>query len=65
MPKMKSSRAAMKRFRVTGTGKIRFQRAGLRHNLEKISGKQQRHRSQEAELAPEMWPGVKRLLGKR
>ena len=65
MPKMKSRRAATKRFRVSGTGKIRFQRAGLRHNLEKVSGKQQRLRSQEAELAPEMVPGVKRLLGKR
>ena len=65
MPKMKSNRAASKRFRVTGTGKIQFQRAGLRHNLEKVSGKQQRHRSKESDLAPEMVPGVKRMLGKR
>ena len=65
MPKMKTKRAATKRFRVTGTGKITFQRAGLRHNLEKVSGKQQRHRSQEADLAPEMVPAVKRMLGKR
>ena len=65
MPKMKSRRSATKRFRVTGSGKIQFQRAGLRHNLEKISGKQQRHRSKESDLAPEMVPGVKRMLGKR
>ncbi|MGE0026677.1 MAG: 50S ribosomal protein L35 [Thermoleophilia bacterium] len=65
MPKMKSKRAATKRFRVTGTGKIMFQRAGLRHNLENTSGKEQRHLSKEVTLAPEMVPGVKRLLGKR
>ncbi len=65
MPKMKSRRSATKRFRLTGTGKVRFQRAGMRHNLENMSGKDQRHLSKEAALAPEMVPGVKRLLGKR
>ena len=65
MPKMKSRRAATKRFRVTGSGKIMFQRAGLRHNLENTSGKEQRHLSKEVTLAPEMVPGVKRMLGKR
>ena len=65
MPKMKSRRAAVKRFRVTGTGKIQFQRAGLRHNLEKTSGKEQRHLSKEVTLAPEVVPSVKRMLGKR
>ncbi len=64
MPKMKTRRAAKKRFRVTGGGKVLFQRAGLRHNLEKVSGSQQRHRSKEAELAPEHAPAVKRMLGK-
>ena len=44
---------------------MRFQRAGLRHNLEKMSGKEQRHLSKEAELAPEIASGVKRMLGKR
>ena len=65
MPKMKSNRSATKRFRVTGSGKIQFQRAGLRHNLEKVSGKQQRARSKESDLAAEMVPVVKRMLGKR
>jgi large subunit ribosomal protein L35 len=65
MPKMKSRKSATKRFRLTGTGKVRFQRAGMRHNLENMSGKEQRHLSKEAELAPEMVRGVKRLLGKR
>ena len=65
MPKMKSRRAAVKRFRVTGSGKIQFQRAGLRHNLENTSGKEQRHLSKEVDLAPEHVRTVKRLLGKR
>lgn len=65
MPKVKTRKAATKRFRITGTGKIRFQRSGMRHNLENMSGKEQRHQSKEAELAPEMAAGVKRMLGKR
>jgi large subunit ribosomal protein L35 len=65
MPKMKSRRAAVKRFRVTGTGKIQFQRAGLRHNLEKKTGTEQRHLSKEVDLAPEHVRAVKRMLGKR
>ena len=65
MPKMKTKKAAKKRFRMTGTGKVRFQRSGMRHNLEKMSRKEQRHLSKEAEVAPEFVPGVKRLLGKR
>lgn len=65
MPKMKSRKSAAKRFRVTGTGKVMFQRAGMRHNQERMSGKEQRHLSKEETLAPEMVPGVKRMLGKR
>lgn len=65
MPKMKTKKAASKRFRITGGGKVRFQRAGVRHNLEKMSGKDHRHLSSEAELAPEHVPAVKRMLGKR
>lgn len=33
MPKLKSNRGAMKRFKVTGGGKIRRQRTGRRHLL--------------------------------
>jgi large subunit ribosomal protein L35 len=65
MPKMKTSRAAKKRFKITATGKVRFQRSGLRHNLEKMRGKDKRQLSQEAELAPEHTPLVLRMLGKR
>jgi large subunit ribosomal protein L35 len=33
MPKLKSKRSAVKRFRMTGTGKIKAGKAGSRHNL--------------------------------
>lgn len=65
MPKMKTKKAAKKRFHVTGTGKIRFQRAGMRHNLQNMSGKEKRHLSKETGLAPEFVPAAERLLGKR
>ncbi len=33
MPKLKTKRSAVKRFRSTGTGKIKAGKAGRRHNL--------------------------------
>ena len=42
MPKMKTSKGAKKRFKVTGTGKL-LRRHGMRsHNLEKKSSKRRR-----------------------
>jgi len=34
MPKMKTHSGSKKRFKVTGSGKIMKQQAGMRHNLE-------------------------------
>lgn len=39
MPKMKTRKAAAKRFHVTGSGKIRYKKMGLRHILTKKSSK--------------------------
>ncbi len=39
MPKMKTRKAAAKRYRVTGTGKVRYKKQGLRHILTKKSSK--------------------------
>jgi large subunit ribosomal protein L35 len=33
MPKLKTKRSAVKRFRMTGTGKIKAGKVGRRHNL--------------------------------
>jgi len=42
MPKMKSNRAASKRFRLTGTGKVRRNKAYKSHILTKKSQKRKR-----------------------
>ena len=42
MPKNKTHSGAKKRFRITGTGKVMRQQAGLRHLLEVKSGKEAR-----------------------
>lgn len=39
MPKMKTKKAAAKRFKVTKTGKVKFKKAGLRHILSGKSAK--------------------------
>jgi len=43
MPKMKSNRGAMKRFKVTGTGKIKRHKAGKSHILTKKNRKRKRN----------------------
>ncbi|MDD4011343.1 MAG: 50S ribosomal protein L35 [Sphaerochaetaceae bacterium] len=43
MPKMKTRRAAAKRYSVTGTGKVRFKKQGLRHILTKKTTKRKRN----------------------
>jgi large subunit ribosomal protein L35 len=42
MPKMKTNRAASKRFRVTGSGKIRRPKGGSQHNFIGKSRKRRR-----------------------
>ncbi len=43
MPKMKTSRAAAKRFKVTGTGKLKRNKAYKRHILSKKTRKTKRN----------------------
>ena len=43
MPKMKTSRAAAKRFKVTGSGKLKRNKAYKSHILTKKTTKRQRH----------------------
>ena len=46
MPKMKTNRAARKRFRYTGTGKVRRQKANHSHILTKKTRKRKRRMRQ-------------------
>ena len=43
MPKMKTKSGAKKRFRLTGTGKVRANQAGKRHGMIKRTNKQIRN----------------------
>ncbi|MBQ7539449.1 MAG: 50S ribosomal protein L35 [Treponema sp.] len=43
MPKMKTKKAAAKRFSFTGTGKIKYKKMNLRHILTKKSAKRKMH----------------------
>ncbi len=48
MPKMKTNRSAAKRFKVTGTGKLKRNKAYKRHILTKKSAKVKRNLRQSA-----------------
>ena len=52
MPKMKSHRGAAKRFRRTGSGKLRRRRINKNHILEKKSPKRKRQLRAPAEVSP-------------
>ncbi len=63
MPKMKSNTNVKKRVKVTGTGKLRRQRAFRSHLLEKKSSRRTRRLGNEAEFAKGQEKRVKRLGG--
>jgi large subunit ribosomal protein L35 len=65
MPKQKTSRAAKKRFKVTGAGKLLRRHAMKSHNLEKKSAKRKRLFSAEEKVAKSDAANVNRLLGRR
>ena len=44
MPKMKTRKAAAKRYKVTGSGKVMIKKQGLRHILTKKSSKRKMNR---------------------
>jgi len=64
MPKNKTHSGASKRFRVTGSGKIRGQKAGLGHNLEKKPSKITRRLSGTTEVSKADTARAKKLLGR-
>ncbi len=63
MPKVKTNSSAKKRFKVTGTGKITFQKAFKRHILTKKSTKRKRNMRMKGEVSSPNMHFVKRLLG--
>ena len=63
MPKMKTKSSAKKRFKVTGTGKIKRKHAFKNHILTKKSTKRKRHLRGMKDVAASDAPLIKRLLG--
>jgi large subunit ribosomal protein L35 len=63
MPKQKTDRGAAKRFKVTGTGKLRRRQAMRSHLLEKKSSARVRRLGRESDVAPADVKSMKRLLG--
>ncbi len=64
MPKQKTHSGAKKRFKVTGSGKIMKQQAGMRHNLEVKAADRKRRLNTDQVLAPADAKVIKKLLGK-
>jgi large subunit ribosomal protein L35 len=64
MPKMKTDRGAAKRFKVTGTGRLRRRQANRSHLLEKKNSVRTRRLGREVEVAAADRREVRRLLGR-
>ena len=62
MPKMKTFRGAKKRFRKTGSGKLRRHHAHHRHILTKKSRSKKRKLADSTGVSPSDAPRVRRLV---
>ncbi|MGH7481826.1 MAG: 50S ribosomal protein L35 [Longimicrobiales bacterium] len=63
MPKMKTNRSAAKRFRKTGSGRVRRFKANKSHILTKKTTKRKRHLRRPALVDKSDERRVKRMLG--
>jgi len=64
MPKAKTHSGTAKRFKVTGSGKLRRERANRRHLLEHKSSRRTRRLAGTTDVHENDTARVKRLLGK-
>ncbi|MDX1940556.1 MAG: 50S ribosomal protein L35 [Saprospiraceae bacterium] len=62
MPKMKTHSSAKKRFKVTGSGKIKYRHANTSHLLRNRTKKRKRHLAQDAFVDGADLKRVKNLL---
>lgn len=62
MPKIKTKKSAAKRYSVTGTGKIKYKKQGLRHILTKKSTKRKRNLRNSGILCKTEEKRIKKLL---
>ena len=59
---MKTKKSAAKRYSITGTGKVKYKKQGLRHILTKKSPKRKRNLRHSGILSPEETKKVKVLV---
>jgi len=64
MPKMKSHSGASKRFKRTGSGKLRRNKAGRNHMLEKKSTKHKQRFLGDADVAKVDAPAIDKMIGR-
>ncbi|MGO1234947.1 MAG: 50S ribosomal protein L35 [Microbacterium gubbeenense] len=64
MPKQKTHSGAKKRFKITGSGKLKKQRAGMRHNLEHKSSRRTRRLNQDQIVSSNDVKAIKKLLAR-
>jgi large subunit ribosomal protein L35 len=62
MPKMKSHKGAGKRFKITGSGKIKRKKAGKSHILTKKSSKRKRGLRKDTQVDKSFEKDVKQML---
>ncbi len=62
MPKIKTRRGAAKRFKITGSGKVRRRRAYLRHILSTKTRKQKRNLRRPTLVAKSEVKAIKKLV---
>ncbi|MBQ7170745.1 MAG: 50S ribosomal protein L35 [Clostridia bacterium] len=64
MAKIKTHKASAKRFKVTGSGKVKMNHAQHRHNLGLKTQKRKRNLRKSAILSASMAPTIKTLIQK-
>jgi large subunit ribosomal protein L35 len=62
MPKMKTNRAAAKRFKLTGSGRVRRSKCGAQHNMIGKSRRRRRRLRDNDMVHPALERQIKRLL---
>ena len=62
MPKMKTKKSAAKRFKVTGSGKVVYNKSGNRHLSTKKSPKRKRRLRKETSLSKAMTGRTKKMI---
>ena len=62
MPKMKTKKSAAKRFKVTGAGKISYNKSGNRHLSTKKSPKRKRRLRKDTCLSKAMTSRTKKMI---